>query len=282
MSSFYKLAICDDNPTDCDYVYALVQNWAESKNISIKINTFPFAESFLFHYAEEKDYDMLLLDVEMGEMDGVTMAKAIRKQNETVQIIFITGYSDYIAEGYEVDALHYLMKPVREEKLFEVLTRACEKIKKNERCLYLDLSGEMIRIAFFEIYYVDVQKNYVTIHTETTTNFTQNTATLHKQPEVIHTTSDKYLPKNKHLTSNAFLHSDKNLKATPSFTMKKTLSELEAQLDDRFFRIGRSCIVNLDYISRVTKTTVFLMDGTELPLPRGSYESLNRAIIDHH
>ena len=236
MSSFYKLAICDDNHTDCDYVYALVQNWAKSMHISVKINTFPSAESFLFHYAEEKDYDILLLDVEMGEMDGVTMAKAIRKQNETVQIVFITGYSDYIAEGYEVAALHYLMKPVREEKLFEVLTRACEKIKKNEGCLYLELAGEMIRIAFWEIYYVDVQKNYVTIHTE----------------------------------------------PTHSFTIKKPLSELEAKLDDRFFRIGRSCIVNLDYISRVTKTTVFLMDGTELPLPRGNYESLNRAIIAHN
>lgn len=236
MSPFYKIAICDDNHTDCDYVYSLVQNWAESMHNSVKINTFPSAESFLFHYAEEKDYDILLLDVEMGEMDGVTMAKAIRRQNETVQIVFITGYSDYIAEGYEVAALHYLMKPVREEKLFEVLNRACEKIKKNERCFYLELSGEMIRIAFFEIYYVDVQKNYITIHTET----------------------------------------------THSFTVKKTLSELEAKLDERFFRIGRSCIVNLDYISRVTKTTVFLIDGTALPLPRGSYESLNRAIIDHN
>ena len=236
MSPFYKLAICDDNHTDCNYVLSLVNKWAERRNISVKINTFPSAESFLFHYAEEKDYDILLLDVEMGEMDGVTMAKAIRRQNETVQIVFITGYSDYIAEGYEVAALHYLMKPVREEKLFEVLTRACEKIKKNERCLYLELAGEMIRIAFWEIYYVDVQKNYVTIHTET----------------------------------------------THSFTIKKPLSELEVKLDDRFFRIGRSCIVNLDYISRVTKTTVFLMDGTELPLPRGSYESLNRAIIAHN
>ena len=69
MSSFYKLAICDDNYTDCDYIYALVQNWAKNMNISVKINTFPSAESFLFHYTEEKDYDILLLDVEMGEME---------------------------------------------------------------------------------------------------------------------------------------------------------------------------------------------------------------------
>ena len=63
----------------------------------------------------------------MGAMDGVELAKRLRKTNDTVQIVFITGYSDYIAEGYEVAALHYLMKPVKEDKLFSVLDRAVEK-----------------------------------------------------------------------------------------------------------------------------------------------------------
>lgn len=60
------------------------------------------AESFLFCYDEESDFDILLLDIEMDGMDGVSLAKKLRESNETVQIIFITGYSDYIAEGYEV------------------------------------------------------------------------------------------------------------------------------------------------------------------------------------
>ena len=53
----------------------------------------------------------------MPGADGVTLAKTVRQENEAVQIVFITGYSDYIAEGYDVAALHYLMKPVRPEKL---------------------------------------------------------------------------------------------------------------------------------------------------------------------
>lgn len=74
------------------------------------------AEKFLFHYADDKAWDILLLDIEMGAMDGVTMAKRVRQDNEAVQIVFITGYSDYIAEGYEVAALHYLMKPVNKDR----------------------------------------------------------------------------------------------------------------------------------------------------------------------
>ena len=104
----YKIAICDDSGADRQFVLNMVRAWASSAGHTVHIDDFPSAESFLFRYAEESDYDILLLDIEMGAMDGVTMAKELRKSNDTVQIIFITGYSDYISEGYEVAALHYL------------------------------------------------------------------------------------------------------------------------------------------------------------------------------
>ena len=229
----YRVAICDDSNTDAGYVRSILNSWAVTRQVSVQVETFASAESFLFHYAEDKAYDILLLDIEMGAMDGVTMAKQVRKDNATVQIVFITGYSEYIAEGYEVAALHYLMKPVKEDKLFAVLDRALEKQKQNERCLNLELSGEMVRIPFYEIRYLDVHQNYVTIH------------------------------------------------GKQDCTIKRTLGEFENELDDRFHRVGRAMILNLKYIQRVTKTDVHLSDGTVLPLPRGAYEPLNRAIITH-
>ena len=68
--------------------------------------------------------------------------------------------------------------------------------------------------------------------------------------------------------------------ALSDVTVKMTLSELEKQLDERFYRAGRSCIVNLSCISRVIRKEIHLSDKTVLPLPRGSYEPLNRAIIN--
>jgi DNA-binding LytR/AlgR family response regulator len=62
-------------------------------------------------------------------------------------------------------------------------------------------------------------------------------------------------------------------------TVKMTLADLEKQLDERFYRVGRSAIVNLTQISRVTKTEIKLSDGTAIPLPRGAYDGVNRAII---
>lgn len=128
----YQIAICDDSDKDAAFVQEILTQWAQDRQIEILARRFPSAESFLFEYEENKEYDILLLDIEMGQMDGVTMAKQVRKDNEAVQIIFITGYSDYIAEGYEVAALHYLMKPVNREKLFTVLDPE-HWIKENSR-----------------------------------------------------------------------------------------------------------------------------------------------------
>lgn len=97
------------------------------------MSALPRRMPFFFCYAEDKSFDLLLLDVEMPGTDGVTLAKTVRQENEAVQIVFITGYSDYIAEGYDVAALHYLVKPVSREKLFAVLDRAWEKHRRNAR-----------------------------------------------------------------------------------------------------------------------------------------------------
>ena len=227
----YKIAICDDSDADREYVLNMVNRWAAGAGYVVHTDTFNSAENFLFHYAEESDFDILLLDIEMGGMDGVTMAKRLRQSNDTVQIIFITGYSDYIAEGYEVAALHYLMKPLDESKLFSVLDRAAEKLQKNEKVLHLELSGEMVRLPVHRIRWAEVSGNYVTIH------------------------------------------------ALQDYTVKMTLGQLEKELDERFFRVGRSAIVNLTQISRVTKGSIMLSVGGSVPLPRGAYEAVNRAII---
>lgn len=154
------IAICDDNPADSGYLSKLLDIWSLRQDIQLKMETFTSAEAFLFRYAENKYFDIILLDIEMKGMDGVTLAKQVRRENEALQIIFITGYSDYIAEGYEVAALHYLMKPVKEDKFFSVMDRAVEKMNQNDRCLNLNQSGEMVRIPLYEIRYLDVQKNY--------------------------------------------------------------------------------------------------------------------------
>ncbi len=232
MSEILKIAVCDDLTEDRSYIEKMVRAWAEGADEPVEIHSFPSAEAFLFAYEEEKDYTILLLDIEMGGMDGVALARKIRAADPAVQIVFITGYSDYIAEGYEVEALHYLLKPVREEKLSEVLSRALQKYRENERMIALELSGSMELVPLREIRYLEVFRNYTTVH------------------------------------------------AGHEYTVKKTLGEFEKELSDaRFYRVSRSLLVNLLQIRRVSREEIVLKSGESIPLPRGKYEELNRAII---
>ena len=188
----YRAAICDDSTTDAEFVGSILHQWAAERGIEVERERFASADAFLFRYAEDKSF----------------------------------------AEGYDVAALHYLVKPVSREKLFAVLDRAWEKHRRNARCLNLELSGELVRLPLYEVRYLDVHQNYVTVH------------------------------------------------ARQDYTVKRTLGEFEAQLDEGFLRVGRGMILNLKQIRRVTKKEVVLADGTALPLPRGAYEPLNRAIIE--
>ena len=96
----YSIAICDDARKDRELLRGFLGRWAGERGHSLEISEFPSAESFLFSYAQEGNFHILLLDIEMGAMDGVAMAKKLRRDNDMVRIVFVTGYSDYIAEIY--------------------------------------------------------------------------------------------------------------------------------------------------------------------------------------
>lgn len=226
----YKIAVCDDDRAQSEYIRSLVASWAADTNTAVSIVSFASAEALLFE--DYNDYTVFLLDIELPGISGIELAKTIRAHNETAVIVFITGYADYIAEGYDVSALHYLMKPLDSQKLFAVLDKAVHTLAHSEVCLTVETMGETHRVPLREIRFLEVRGNYVTIH------------------------------------------------AKEDITIKKTLAELQTQLDDRFARTGRSFLVNVGYIRKITKTDVLLSGGENVPLSRGMYDALNRAVIE--
>jgi len=160
------ISICDDEQVEIKYLTMLINKWAVANEHRVVIKTFESAEAFLFRYTEDKNTDILLLDIEMGKMNGVELAQHIRRDNESMQIVFITGFPDFMAQGYEVSALHYLMKSVREEKLFSVLDKACKSLSRAERVIILNINGEIIRISVSDILSVEAFAHAVTIETK--------------------------------------------------------------------------------------------------------------------
>lgn len=141
-----NIALCDDSAADVKYVSELLSRWSSRSGHSLFTESFPSAESFLFRHLEDQSFDVLLLDIEMGGMDGISLAEKIRLRDSRLKIVFITGYPQFISRGYDVSALHYLIKPVTEEKLFPVLDRALSELESQVRYLPVKTEGGSFRL----------------------------------------------------------------------------------------------------------------------------------------
>lgn len=165
MSNILNIAICDDENIQVELLQKYVNNWANRRDINLQVERFYSAESFEFSWSMDKKYNILLLDIEMSGKNGIELAKNIRKEDKVLDIIFITAIADYIGEGYDVSALNYLIKPIKEEKLYECLDKAIQKIPKEEKTILINIEGETHRIIQSDIIYVEAFSHTVEINT---------------------------------------------------------------------------------------------------------------------
>lgn len=231
----YKIAICDDEAGQTKILKDMVSSWAAQVGCSAETVLFSSSEAFLFDCGGDNLFDILLLDVEMCAISGIELAKRIRKTDRRAEIIFVSSHPEFIGEGYEVDALHYLVKPVVRGKLFQVLDRAAKCLAVEPPSLIIHCGGEAIKLTEDRILYVESFCHYICIHTQ-----------------------------------------------EREYEIKENISAFQERLTDAFFRIHRSYIVSLACIVRISRSFVTLEDGTELPLARGQYDSVNRAFIEHN
>ena len=155
-----KIAICDDEAYLRDYINGLVEKWAVINDINVETDTFDSAEKYIKSGKDEK-YDILLLDIQMGEKSGVELARELRADDDKLIIVFITAVPDYIQEGYDLSALHYLIKPLNEDKLTEVLNRAVNRLNlPADKALIVNMGGETVRIPLTDIYYIESFAHY--------------------------------------------------------------------------------------------------------------------------
>ena len=159
------LAICEDEITESEHLIRLVREWARSAKIRVEVSSYDSAEAFLFAYDADKTVDILLLDIQMKQLDGMTLAKQLRHDGYEMQIVFITGMPDFVAAGYEVSALHYLMKPICKEKLFAVLDKAMQLLNKTEETILVETENGQMKLFRRDIEYAEAFAHTTCIHT---------------------------------------------------------------------------------------------------------------------
>ena len=157
------IAICDDERRQAEYIKSLVSLWAGDNDLDVRTEIYGSAESFASARAGGKKFDILLLDIQMGGQSGMELAREIRRTDAKLVIIFITGFADYMPEGYDVSALHYLVKPIDEKKFVAVLDKAVKSLETNNKSLALAIGGETHYVPLSEIRYIEAQGHYVII-----------------------------------------------------------------------------------------------------------------------
>ena len=159
-----KIAIVDDEIREQEIIAKYIGEWAAAKKELVEFFCFNSSESFLFSWEDAKDYALLVLDIEMGEISGLELAKKIRFEDKRIPIIFVTGYDEYMQYGYDVSALHYLLKPVNKERMFQALNKLSEE-EEPIKSLILNSEDEVRRIQINNVLYVEADGHGSIMHT---------------------------------------------------------------------------------------------------------------------
>lgn len=161
----YTLAICENEKVQAQFIQKILQEYAEANKLHFYLPIFESAEAFLFEYAENKEVDLLFLDIQMNEMDGLSLADTLRQQLDQVKIIFITGLTEHIGEGYRVAASDYLIKPIKKEQLFTVVERVLNSVPKESSYLIINYEDEQIKVAAESIICAEIMGRELFIRT---------------------------------------------------------------------------------------------------------------------
>lgn len=159
-----KIAIVEDESMYVKQLRKLLKQYEKENGEIFDITVYSDGDEIVHKYRAQ--FDIILMDIEMKFMDGMSAAEEIRKMDTEVIIIFITNMAQYAIRGYAVDALDYFIKPVSYFAFSERLKRAIERMKKREqKILSVNIKGGTIRIDTGSIFYIESQGHNLIFHT---------------------------------------------------------------------------------------------------------------------
>lgn len=167
MNSDINIAICESESQQLEIYESYLHEWANLNQETIKIKTFLTAESFLFNVDYSGQYDLIFLDTKLRKMSGMELAKKIRETDLEIEIVFITREMSYVFEGYNVNALNYLLEPIKKEEIFHCLNQYREKHPTKKANFILVQHGtSLLKLNLHQIIYIRASDHYIDIKTE--------------------------------------------------------------------------------------------------------------------
>lgn len=153
----FKVAICDDEMTSLLINKALTEQILEEENIEYEIQTYDDMQTMIKGVLDENsDFDVLLSDILAVGMNGIEAAEEIRRLGDRLPIVFISSTAEFALDGYRVNALRYLQKPVQMDKLKEALLEAyANKGNPKKEYLSFQVADKFYKVNLDDIIYLE-------------------------------------------------------------------------------------------------------------------------------
>ncbi|MBB6019984.1 DNA-binding LytR/AlgR family response regulator [Paenibacillus sp. JGP012] len=232
----YHIAICDDDVQQRQIVKSMLAKISLKTDMEFHTMMFSSGEELITYYKDQGDtFHLLILDVEMGGINGIQTANEIRKMKMMdVQIMFLTSYPEYMVQSFDVMTFQYLIKPIQESVLEEKLIKLHQYFQAmDKKYVVIKSDYDDLMLKYEDILWIEVIKSL----------------TVKNKLKII--TSDH------------------------SYETKGILSTYAATLKEHgFMQIHRSVLINLMHVHKFTGAQVTMLDGTSLPIGRSKIKEV--------
>lgn len=158
------VSICDDETYFISVLQKMLDEYGNRHGICFSVLTFSNGEAF---FSSGRISDIIFMDVKLPGMNGMETIQRLRDSGGNNQVIFITAYQDYVFQAFDLDAVHYILKPVTALKLFAALDKAVERMADNGKTLCIKNKTGAFRIPVKQVLYCEIWDHQITIHTRT-------------------------------------------------------------------------------------------------------------------
>lgn len=158
------VAIVEDTARDAECLERYIAKYAQETGTEIRSVVYPKAVPFLNGYHAQ--FDLILQDIELPDMNGIDVARRIREMDQSVVLMFVTNLAQYAIKGYEVDALDYILKPVTYLSFKLKLQRALIRCQR-DRQFYITVPSNysVLRIQAADLRYIEIFRHQIIYHT---------------------------------------------------------------------------------------------------------------------
>jgi DNA-binding LytR/AlgR family response regulator len=234
----FHIAVCDDCEIQTMGILSLLDKYrAENADIELHYQSFNSGIELLKHLKAGNRFDLFLLDILMPELNGINLAKEIRKCDSDASLIFLTSTKEYALEAFGVSATQYIVKPVKESALFPVLHKVIKSFKKeHEQFFMFSLSDKTVRLSFSSIICVEHSNRRLRVYLES-----------------------------KEILVGKCLRRPFGDVVAPLLR------------DKRFLRVHESFVINLTHAEEIRRSSFVMKNGITIPISRNTYtEAKNR------